>query len=93
MADDGGVVRRYLVEGIVSAVCVLRLGYSRGNPRPGSPGSDNGGAQRRSPCWGHRFLEQTTDGGGAEVERCAFAVSASSSRRGMVQWCLGTDAV
>jgi hypothetical protein len=33
-------------------------------------------------------LEQTTDGGGAEVERCVFAVSASSSLRGMVQWCL-----
>ena len=42
---------------------------------------------------GGNVLERTSDGGGAEVERCAFAVSASSSHRDMVQWCLGTDAV
>jgi hypothetical protein len=28
---------------------------SGGNPRSGSPGSDDGDARRRSPCWGHRF--------------------------------------
>jgi hypothetical protein len=28
---------------------------SGGNPRSGSPGSDDGDARRRSPCWGHHF--------------------------------------
>ena len=30
MADDGGVLRRYLVEGIVSAACVSSPGLLRG---------------------------------------------------------------
>jgi hypothetical protein len=42
MAGDGGVIIRYLDEGITIAVILNLLVLLRGNPRSRSPGSDDG---------------------------------------------------
>jgi hypothetical protein len=59
VADDGGVSGcRYLCEGIVYGVIVVRLGLLWGNPRSGAPGSNNGGARRpRTLFWSRCRLE------------------------------------
>jgi hypothetical protein len=64
LAGDGGVTRRNLLEGIVAAACFYPLVLLRGNPRSGSPGSDDGDATYVVLPLGALFLEQLRDGGG-----------------------------
>ena len=64
MEDDGDVMRHYLLEGIVVAVCGFSLVLLQGNPRS-SPGSDDDGATCVVLPFGASFLEQLLDGGGS----------------------------
>jgi hypothetical protein len=63
---------------------------SGGNPRHGSPRSDDGDVRRCSTCCRLGIIFGVDNNGdGVEVEQCAFAASASSSLCGTVQRCLG----
>ncbi|KAK1619918.1 hypothetical protein QYE76_025435 [Lolium multiflorum] len=80
LADDGDVSRRYLLEGIVVAVCGLSLVLLRGNPRSGLP--DRTMAARPAPFYllGHRFLDAWAVLGG--VVFIYHIVGAVSQRHG-----------
>jgi hypothetical protein len=77
-------MRHNLVEGIVTAAFVYSPGFER-NPRYGSPESDDGDTQRRSPYWGH--LEQMLARGGSQVEWCAAShvENGGSRRHGVIE--------
>jgi hypothetical protein len=47
--------RHRLGASLLRSILSPSLGSFRGNPRSGSPGSDDGNMCRRSPPWGHRF--------------------------------------
>lgn len=74
-------LRRFLVGGIVAAAIVFPPTLLWGNPRSGSPGSDDGGARRCFPSWGHRFLEHVLAGGVLRWSGVVFRVEVGESRR------------
>jgi hypothetical protein len=87
----GGRWRRLRVATLLKASSLQlssRLGYSRGNPRSGSPRSDDGDARRRFPPWGYHFWSRQW----LEVVLRWSAVSLSASTTvalgGVVPWSL-----
>ncbi|KAE8798011.1 Kinesin-4 [Hordeum vulgare] len=63
MADDGGVYDVAPCQGIIVEVASSGSGYFGGNPRSGSPGSDDDGVHSIALPLGGIILEQVMAGG------------------------------
>jgi hypothetical protein len=85
MADEGVI---NLSKASSLQVSSPRSVCSRGYPRSGSSGSDDGDARSRSPSWGHHF-GVSVGWRGQEVERCGIYVSSMMGLDGMAQRMLG----
>jgi hypothetical protein len=78
---------RYLVEGIVTEAFTLPV-LLWGKPSSGSPRSDDGGVQRRSPLWGNHFWSIHWLEVALWLSGMSLLVSTTVGLGGMASWSL-----
>jgi hypothetical protein len=87
----GGRWRRLCVATLLKASSLQlssRLGYSGGNPRSGSPRSDDGDARRRSAPWGYHFWRRQWLEVVLKWSGISLSTSTTVGLGGMVPWSL-----